>query len=321
MRKDSHVFGKGLARCGLALLSVLGSVSAAGCIAKMKAESPALKGYSERSYAVEKPIPFRYSIFTDDANADASTVLYYFHGTGGDEHTWLASGEAIVRRWRQSSKPMPTVVGVTFGRFETVFPESGGARRGYLEYFMREAMPAIEARLGAPIKSRYVFGVSVGAQSAAQIVFRYPDKIAKAVLASPAVYLMSPYEGSDRLEALIRSVEAQASEASKVKRLVFNRSGVAFGIKRAFNMQKFYMPDEASWEKGAITLNIAEAPKDAAPKVLISCGDRDELGLNPGARELARLAAARSYDVELEILEGGHTSIDMPRIADFFLSP
>jgi pimeloyl-ACP methyl ester carboxylesterase len=302
------------------LCAVIGGVFLLCC--KKEAPTKTLGGYTERSYSIASRIPYRYSVYRDDMKSDATTVLYYFHGAGGDEHTWLQANKAIIERWRRQGKAIPIVVAVTFGRMRMVFPESGGGNSGCLEFFMSEAMPRIEGGLGAPVDARYVFGVSMGGEAAAQLVFRYPSFFQKAAIVSPSIYQISPYAGAAAIDRLVESVKSKIPATERIKQFLFLKKDVIdWNIRPFLEAQKSYFADQASWEKAVITRNIVDPPKGAKPKMYISCGDMDEMGFYAGTVELARNASAHSYDVDFHILDGGHMSIDLAKIADFFLSP
>jgi pimeloyl-ACP methyl ester carboxylesterase len=298
------------------LLAVLGGLLLS--CGRKEAPLETLRGYSETSYSIASPIPYRYSVYRDDENGDASTVLYYFHGTGGDEHTWLQSHRAMIERWRIQGKPIPVVVAVTLGPRRMLFPRSGGKNSGCLEYFVDEIMPRVEGGLGTPVKRRYAFGFSMGGQNAAQLVFRFPKLFERAAIVSPSIYPVSPYDGKAAIDAFIERTKEMIPGSKDLLRLFFHKGDrIGLNIWLFLEAQKSYFSDRQAWEKAVITRNIADPPEGATRDVYISCSDRDEMGFYFGTTELARAAAARSYRVVSEVLAGGHMSMNGDRIADF----
>jgi pimeloyl-ACP methyl ester carboxylesterase len=298
------------------LFAVLGGLLLACC--RKEAPTETLRGYAETSYSIDSPIPYRYSVYRDDENCDASTVLYYFHGTGGDEHTWLLSHRAMIERWRQQGKPIPIVVAVTLGKMRMLFPRSGGKYSGCLEYFVEDVMPRVEGGLSAPVKRRYAFGFSMGGQNAAQLIFRFPKLFERAAIVSPSIYPVSPYDDKAAIDGFIERVEEMIPGSKDPLRLFFHKGDrVGLNIRLFLEAQKSYFSDRQAWEKAVITKNIADPPEGTTRDIYISCGDKDEMGFYFGTTELAREAAARHYRVASEVLAGGHTSMNGDRVADF----
>jgi pimeloyl-ACP methyl ester carboxylesterase len=276
--------------------------------------------YGAQTFVAQSLPSCKVAIYKDPRGCDETSVLYYLHGSQGDELTWPGANREVIEAWRKAGGKAPVVVAVSFGLDWYIFPESVPGGRVPLESFAGLLMPEIEARIGAPAARRMLYGFSMGAANAAQLVFRHPELFDRVVIASPAIYPFAPQAPREVVDSFIASINAGRNGlAERLLRTVLRRDKVALSVYDELADLKPMSTDIRSWPRADILQNIAPAPRDGRLKVYVSCGDRDENGFFPVARDLARLASAAGYDATFESLEGEHKTLDKRRIASFLL--
>jgi pimeloyl-ACP methyl ester carboxylesterase len=261
-----------------------------------------------------------YAIYRIATGCAEGTVLYYFHGSGGDEGTWLQANGGIIEAWKARAIKPPIVIAVTFGREWLLFPGEASANAVHLEEFVNDLIPEIEARIGGHIVRRRVFGFSIGGQSAAQLFFRYPELFDAAVLASPEIYTFPIYAPDAQIDAFASSLPHHGlGIRTWIKRNVLKLSSAKINpmIYSELSLIKSYLVDHNSWAMADILSNMRPIPPGKKARVYISCARLDGYGFFPGASELAKLAAEQGYKVDFEALAGNHMTLDQPRIAAF----
>jgi predicted esterase len=259
-----------------------------------------------------------FGIYRDPQGRDDLTVLYYFHGSGGNVRTWLDQGRPVIDAWDPSAKRFPLVIAVSCGPEWLIYPEGVGSRGPSLEAFVRDLIPEMEKIAGANPRRRIAFGFSNGGANAAQLFFRYPEFFHEAVLVSPLVYPLSP-------EASPRQVEELASSAGlpdggpleRAKDFVLGRSKIARSIARELENERSNLVSPIDWPRADILRNIRRDPKGIPRRLYVSSGRLDESALFPGASALAAKAGALDYEVDFQKMNGGHMSLDEARIAAF----
>ncbi len=263
---------------------------------------------------------FTYAIYRSALGNDSSSLLYYFHGTGGDENSWRLTCRGTMAEWARRGVRPPIVVAVSFGSEWLMYPEKASARAVSLEGFVRSMMPEIERQVGGTVRRRLLFGFSIGGANVAQLLFRYPELFDRAVMASPMIYPFPLYEPEPGIEAFIKAVEETVRPDSLldwIKTAIFRHDVVRKCVREAVATMRWYVRDPEAWARADILSNMKCPPRGRRIPVYISSGRQDVNGFFPGSELLGKLASTRGYDAVFEALEGGHLSLDEARIADF----
>jgi pimeloyl-ACP methyl ester carboxylesterase len=265
-----------------------------------------------------------YAIYRPASGFDDSRLLYYFHGSGGDERTWAQANQGVNSAWEKRGTKPPIVVAVTFGREWLLFPEIASSRGPSLESFVDRLMPEIEDRIGNRPAQRLLYGFSIGGANAAQLFFRYPRLFERVAIVSPQIYGFPIYAPEKEIAAFARGAVPDRGEGSRVEGIrdwikyrLLRRDYASGGIRRELALLRRYVPDSESWARADILANMRRAPDGQPRSAYISCGREDENGFFPGANELANRAASKGYAVAFDPLAGGHMTIDEEKIARF----
>ena len=287
-------------------------------------ETAKMKGAVEETHHSKLNSAFTYAVYRQSSGCDETAVLYYFHGYGGDANSWYTSNAGIMDEWKKKGVKPPIVVALTFGPDWLMLPADASDRSVRLEDFVNELMPEVEAQLGGRIHRRLLFGFSIGGANVAQLLFRYPELFEKAVIASPQVYPFSVFEAEEKVDAFIKSVETTFKPAGPIdwiKVNIFRHDTVAKCVREELSLMRRYFQDPEAWARADILANMRTAPLGRKIGVYVSCGRQDINGFFPGAQLLEKTAASRGYDAAFDPLEGGHLSLNEPRIADFLAGP
>ncbi|MGD9900446.1 MAG: alpha/beta hydrolase [Calditrichaceae bacterium] len=160
----------------------LGTAKNAGTVQTVTINSQ----YTGEEKSVKVYLPYDY----DATAADGYPVVYFLHGFGGDENTWLSTYQldkvADVLIADGKIQPMilvmPNAKNALGGSFYTnsvdltspIFP-SGGF--GYYEYYiMQEVIGTVEAMFNINPDKRAIEGHSMGGYGAMKLAMLYPDK-------------------------------------------------------------------------------------------------------------------------------------------------
>jgi len=261
-----------------------------------------------------------YAIYRSASGNNSTALLYYFHGTGGDENSWRQSCAGAMAEWERRGIKPPVVVAVTFGSEWLMYPEEASTRAVALEGFVRDSMPEIEAAVGGTVGRRLLFGFSIGGANVAQLLFRYPELFDRAVIASPMIYPFPIYEPQAGIDAFIKGVEEKVRPDSFldwIKMRIFRHDVVRNCILGAVATIRWYVRDPEAWARADILSNMKSPPRGRRIPVYISSGRHDVNGFFPGSELLGELASARGYYAVFDPIDGGHLSLDLARIADF----
>jgi enterochelin esterase-like enzyme len=124
------------------------------------------------------------------------TILYLFHGFGGNGAAFFDAGLAINRAADRLGAPLVIAAPDYDNGFgvNTTPPQgtltSGGTIGLYEDYLMTEMLPAVEARLGATATraDRRIGGVSMGGFAALHLALRHPEMFSRVGAHSAALW-------------------------------------------------------------------------------------------------------------------------------------
>jgi predicted esterase len=265
-----------------------------------------------------------FAIYREPSGYDENTVLYYFHGTSGNESSWFQASRGLVRMWRNKNAKFPQVVSVTFGTDWLLFPEKVSERGVHLETFVHDLIPEIEQQLGSKIQKRLLYGFSMGGANAAQLFFRCPQLFEKSVIVSPKIYLIpinasqkEIYELSSTLSVHNTGIRDWIKINILSKLNIFISNIVTKNINEELAQLQWNIQNQELWPEADILRNIKHAPKNGNKSVYISCGIQDGYCFFPGAELLSKMAAKNGYNVTFDILEGGHMMLNESHIVSF----
>jgi len=209
-------------------------------------------------------------------------VLYYLHGLGDNEQSLLnLGGWNLVENLREKN---------TIGEFLILAPEGGrsffinsrDARLRYEDFFIREFVPAMEAKFRARAgrASRAITGVSMGGYGALHMAMKYPQMFVAV---------------SSHMGALIKQIPAALTDARDLGR------GLNF-LSEVFG-QPF---DRAFWDRNSPFTLARQARGLSRLKIYFDCGDEDGFGFDAGTVAFHELLKSRGVAHEFHIYPGGH---------------
>lgn len=276
-------------------------------------------GLSTSCRSFTRPLQWEYCVSSME-NVKPGHVLYYFHGRGGNSHTWEKDLKPIRDRWRSTGAAAPVVVCVSFGERFLLAPKNSLAQSGLLEVFLDRVMPEIESNLKTPVRERSVMGLSMGGYSAAQVLFRKPGLFKRGILVQPAITPVSPYGPQDEIDRYVKLTRKRTVNLKNAVRYYLLQSDFArINVNIIFETSMLYYPDRKTWEEASPLRLITTLKGKELPGLYISCGDKDEFGLYEGSKKLAEAAGRQGLQVVWHPDKGNHTAIDIPAIADFIV--
>jgi len=285
-----------------------------------KEDELVLSNYTYTKHQINLSRPVQYAIYRDQLNSDDSRVIYYFHGAGGNELTWLDTHKKIISEWQKRGTPIPIVVGLSFGYRILLIPSiEGNENSGYLEYFVEQVIPTIESSLPSPVMTRDVMGFSNGGINAAQVFFRYPELFNKAVILSPAIYTVSPFNDEEIHHLIMRERARRPKIKVFIKELLTGETYLENAIIGRVNNGKLkYFTDPESWDKSNLLLHM-ERPVTTQNQVYFACGSLDGGGFFSGTEDLVQSAKGLGYNVIWKPFKGGHLIVNQDDIANFLI--
>jgi S-formylglutathione hydrolase FrmB len=210
-------------------------------------------------------------------------ILYYLHGLGENEQTFVDFGGWSLLENLQEAKRI--------GEYLVVIPEGGRSfyinsrdgKQRYEDFFLREFLPAVEAkyRVRAGRAARGIAGVSMGGYGALRLAFLRPEMFASVSAHSAALLAELP----KNLPTSSRGLQGRLLAL-----------GETFGVPF----------DRAFWEKNHPLTLAQRAAGLGKLKIYFDCGTSDEYGFDAGARALAGALQARGIAHEFHLYPGGH---------------
>ena len=208
-------------------------------------------------------------------------VLYFFHGLGDNEQTFIHTGgfNLVEDLWER--RQIGEFLIVTPNAGATFYVNSHDGKTRYEDFLVREFLPGIEGRYRtrAGRLNRGVSGVSMGGYGALHLAFHHPELFSSVSAHSAAII--------DKLPAFTAPT-AGGGMRSRVL-------GATFGSP----------PDPAFWDRNS-PLTLARSANLAGMKIYFDCGDQDDFGFETGATALDKLLTARHIPHQAHIYPGRH---------------
>jgi S-formylglutathione hydrolase FrmB len=231
--------------------------------------------------------PVRYcALLPDNYDADKTRrypVLYYLHGLGENQASLVNSGGwNIVENLRETHKIGDFLI-VTPDGDRTFYINSRDGKVRYEDFFIREFIPAIEAKYRAERSraSRGISGASMGGYGALRFAFKYPEMFSSVSVHAAALYQKLP-------QRIIAAANQHAEDIDM---------GGVFGAPI----------DQRFWTRNTpFTLAKLNAARLKQLKIYFDCGDQDDYGFDQGARQLDALLTSLGVSHEFHIYPGRH---------------
>lgn len=141
---------------------------------------------------------FKYCIFPG-TGLRSREIIYYFHGIFGNEKQWMSNSitKKIYKEFMGSPQGSPTIVNISYGSVWLLTPKNSKGSSGLLDFWSSENLKKFEREnFSEEIKTRYVFGDSMGGHNGFAFYLKNQSLFKKAILICPAGLVASPYEES-----------------------------------------------------------------------------------------------------------------------------
>ncbi|MCA8914423.1 MAG: alpha/beta fold hydrolase [Planctomycetes bacterium] len=239
-------------------------------------------------------------------------VLVWFHGGGENELGWGREGRigTIVQERVKKGELQPfIVVSPSAGTFQPIF-------RTYDKLVVDYMLPQVEKKYRTN-GTVVAFGHSMGGLSALIVALKHPDLFKAAVIASPFVFDTTPWDTPEEKREFDETLGGR-----------FNRNwryqvGMNFSSREKYDQ---WSPYSLVRRWGTIEIELLS---DGAPKLkpvqrpqfgklLLTVGDKDQLGLLPHNTHLHELMAEHGIVHEWYVQKGvGHGTVEDPYLMDW----
>ena len=207
-------------------------------------------------------------------------ILYFLHGLGDDEQTFIHSGAwNLVEDMRDKHELTDFLIATPDGGAGFYINSKDGQTR-YEDFLLQEFFPFIERRyrVARGRGHRAIAGISMGGYGALHLAFAHPQLFASVAAHSPALIeklpeFLGPTPNSPRSRVL----------------------GQVFGAP----------PDAVFWNHNS-PIAIARTADLSGLKIYFDCGDHDDYGFEAGAAALDRVLARRKIPHEYHLYAGRH---------------
>ena len=222
-------------------------------------------------------------------------LLVWFHGGGENENGWGREGkigEIVHQRTRRGEIEPFIVLAPSAGAFTPMW-------FGYEKRLVGETIPHIETRYRTN-GVRVAFGHSMGGLSLLMVHLRNPMLFDAVCLASPFLFDTSAWDSPERRAWYEKKFD-----------------GAGFSSEYRKNQRKYFDNEEQLRHWDPYSLLRAHNPAPAAP-LLLTCGDRDPLGLWPHTMHLREVMTECGLRPEWLPQEGvGHGTVEDTRLMDW----
>lgn len=216
-------------------------------------------------------------------------VMYVLHGGGGSEASAFENSEKTKNEWKEMGFDYPSVISFSFGPGWLLSDIATAERPALLDLVTKEILPSLEAKIGGVKGKRLLYGWSMGGYNGALLALRLPNHFDRAALLCPAMFSISPFDGTEKIEQFLASNPVVLREH----------------FLGNFEWAREEFKNEEGWQRHS-PLALAAKAKDLKTSFFTSCSRGDELGFFPGAESFAAELAKKTESRWVDIKEGGH---------------
>jgi S-formylglutathione hydrolase FrmB len=229
-------------------------------------------------------LPPNYDTATGGHSPRRYPVLYFLHGLGDNEQSFLKSGGwQLIEDLRQQGQIADFLIVAPEGR-SSFYINSADGRVRYSDFFIREFIPYIEARYSIRREraARAIGGVSMGGYGALRFAFAHPELFSSV---------------SAQSAALITELPGETTATLHSGTMLGGPLGAVFGNPI----------DVAHWnENSPFVLAKQNRARIAGLAIYFNCGRDDEFGFEKGAAQLHRQLQAEDIRHEFHLYPGNH---------------
>jgi len=208
------------------------------------------------------------------------SILYFLHGLGDNEQSFIHSGAWNLTEDMREKHEMKEFLIATPDGGASFYINSKDGKERYEDFLLQEFFPTIEKRYRvAPGRGhRAIAGISMGGYGALHLAFRHPQLFTSVSAHSAALIEMLPvFLGT-----------APNSPRARVL-------GKVFGVP----------PDPVFWDRNS-PITLARTADLSGLKIYFDCGDQDDYGFDAGAAALHKILTARRIPHEYHLYPGRH---------------
>lgn len=237
------------------------------------------------SKILARPVPYCV-LLPSSFDADKSRrfpVLYFLHGLGDNEQTFLHTGGwNLVEDLREKGRLKDFLIATPAGE-ATFYINSRDGKLRYEDFLLQEFFPFIERhyRVRPARTNRAISGISMGGYGALHLAFAHPQLFSSVSAHSAAL-----------IEKLPAFLSGNGGTPATGRARVL---GGVFGLP----------PDPAFWERNS-PVALARTSSLSGLKVYFDCGSEDDFGFDAGAAALDRVLSARKIPHEFHLYPGRH---------------
>ncbi len=247
----------------------------------------AVDDWREMEYRVWLPAGY------EKETARTYPLLVWFHGGGETRWGWGREGrigEIVAGRVRRGELQPFIVVSPSAGLFDPVM-------KSYERMLVDQVLPDVRKKYRVNGKT-VAFGHSMGGLSALMVSMRNPDLFDAVVAASPFLYDTSPWHSESEQAAFDEKFGGRFTRRWREN------------VGDAFRHEKTYRAHDP--------FSLARSGFKPPFKLLLTCGDKDTLGLYPHNLMLHETLAMAGIEHEWLVQPGvGHGTVEDPRLMDW----
>lgn len=216
-------------------------------------------------------------------------VIYFFHGVFVGKHNWEENNATrkIQNRWTKHALGTPTVISISYGPVWLLTSSNTKTLSGLLDEWTRETFYEIEKKLHLNVRSRIVFGDSMGGHNALKLVNKLRNFFDKAGLICPAI-TVSPLESNGR----------------DVFKLFPNFTGQFHLYFAAVKLMSAYY-DDLSWQRES-PFNLESSFYEMSTKLRFQLLSNDIFGFTDTSLLWIREAQTKGAHIDYQISRGFH---------------